>query len=235
MFHLSVLVIQNFENTGLGLVGRALEEAGHSHDLVAAHDGFAVPASPGDHDALIVLGGGQNALDDEGSPWLPDLVALMRDFADAGKAVLGICLGAQLLARALGGKNHIGTASEFAWKNVELTEAGRRDPLFSQIEPMFSAFQWHDDTFSLPPGAVHLATNAAAPVQAFRFGRAAYGIQFHFEADRALVENWNATFAEYLAETQPGWPERHPVEAARHGPGADEAGQAIARAWVALI
>ncbi len=232
---MSVLVVQNFENTGLGLVGRALEEAARPVFLIAAHQGARIPDTHDAHDALIVLGGGQNALDDAGSPWLPDLVALMRAFADADKAVLGICLGGQLLARALGGNNHIGTASEFAWQRVDLTDEGRRDPLFAGLDTRFSAFQWHDDTFSLPPRALHLASSAIVPVQAFRYGRAAYGVQFHFEADRDLVQHWNNAFADYLAEVQPGWTERHAREAAIHGPGADSAGLSIARAWVGLI
>ena len=99
----------------------------------------------------------------------------------------------------------------------------------------FPIFQWHDDTFTLPERATRLATNGVAENQAFRIGRAAYGVQFHFEADRALVREWNASFASVIAERHPDWPGRFEDEAARHGPGADAAGLAIARAWVKTI
>ncbi len=100
----------------------------------------------------------------------------------------------------------------------------------------FPIFQWHDDdTFTLPEGATRLAENDAAGNQAFRIGRAAYGIKFHFEADRALVRRWTVNFADYLAERQPGWPDRFDGEAALHGSQADATGLALARAWVAAI
>ena len=112
---------------------------------------------------------------------------------------------------------------------------GAADPVLKAAGQTFPIFQWHDDTFTLPEGAVRLAGNGVARNQAFRVGRAAYGTQFHFEADRRLVEEWNTAFAEYLAERQPDWPGRHEGEAAKHGPAADAAGLAMARAWVALI
>lgn len=230
-----VLVVQNFDGTGLGQVGTALAEAGAEIDIRRAHHGEALPADAGGHDALVVLGGGQNARDDEGSPYIPALLDLMRDFERRDRAVLGICLGSQLLARAYGADNLIGAAPEFGWCDVGLTEDGAADPVLKAAGQNFPIFQWHDDTFTLPEGGVRLAGNGVARNQAFRVGRAAYGTQFHFEADRRLVEEWNAAFAEYLAERQPDWPVRHEGEAAKHGPAADAAGLAMARAWVALI
>jgi GMP synthase-like glutamine amidotransferase len=109
------------------------------------------------------------------------------------------------------------------------------DSVVSALPREFPIFQWHDDTFTLPPGAVRLASNAAIANQAFRIGRAAYGFQFHFEADRPLVRYWNTAFAGYIADRQPDWPERFDAEAERHGPDADAAGLALARAWVAAI
>jgi GMP synthase-like glutamine amidotransferase len=230
-----VLVVQNFDNTGLGQVGAALAEAGAVLDIRNAHRGDPLPETAAGHDALVVLGGGQNALDDEAYPYIPPLLALMRDFGDSGRAVLGICLGGQLLARAYGADNLLGAAPEFGWRSVALTGEASGDPVLGAVPETFPIFQWHDDTFTLPEGAVRLAANGVAENQAFRIGRAAYGIQFHFEADRPLVREWNAAFADYLAEHQPGWRERHDDEAALHGPQADAAGQALARAWVAAI
>ncbi len=230
-----VLVVQNYEGTGLGQIGRALDERNAEIQIVKAHEGAPLPDTIEGHDGLVVLGGGQNALADDESPWLPHLVGLMRETADSGRAVLGVCLGAQLLARACGAENLIGAAPEFAWRQVRLTGEGQGDPLFAAVPQQFPIFEWHDDTFTLPAGAVRLAENDAAPNQAFRVGRAGYGIQFHFEADRALVAEWNETFAGYIGERHPDWPARHAAEAARHGEAADAAGLAIARAWAALV
>lgn len=230
-----VLVVYNFDGCRLGQIGRALDEAGATIDLVRAHLGEPLPEGPGGHDGIVILGGVQNALADDTSPWLPRLLDLMRGFADSGRSLLGICLGSQLLARAYGGANIIGGASEFGWQPVDLTPEGAADPLFAGTPASFPIFQWHDDTFTLPPGARHLATGARVGNQAFVIGRAAYGVQFHFEADRPLVEEWNREYAGLLARIQPGWAERHPAEAARLGPASDAAGLAIARNWVRSI
>lgn len=230
-----ILVVQNYADTGLGQIGRALAEAQAQVDIVLAHEGEALPSTGDGHDGLIVLGGAQNALADDEHPYLPQLAALMRDFALADRAVLGVCLGSQLLARAFGARNLIGAAPEFGWREVALTEEGMADPVLRVAAQRFPVFQWHDDTFSLPAGAVRLAGNAAAQNQAFRIGRAAYGIQFHFEADTPLVRHWSRAFAPYLADRQPGWAERLDREAERHGPVADATGLALACAWVSLV
>ncbi|MGL4488893.1 MAG: type 1 glutamine amidotransferase, partial [Rhizobiaceae bacterium] len=197
--------------------------------------GEPLPADCSGHDAIVVLGGAQSAVDDDIHPYLPKLTELMRCFADNDKAALGICLGSQILARAFGATNLLDEATEFGWQTVNLTDEAKADPVLGQLPSSFPIFQWHNDTFTLPRGAAHLATNDVTQNQAFRVGRAAYGIQFHFEADRKLVEKWNARFADYLDEKQPDWKDRHASEAARHGPQADDAGRAIARAWVAQI
>lgn len=230
-----VLVVQNFDGTGLGQMRTALDEAGAEVEMARVHRGETLPQRPDGHDALIVLGGGQNALADADNPWLPELCGLMRGFGDAGRSVLGICLGSQLLARAYEAENIIGGASEFGWSQVELTPDGADDPVFAGLSASFPIFQWHDDTFILPRGATRLAGSLDVHNQAFRIGRAAYGVQFHFEADRALVDEWNREFAGWLTERQPDWLRRHPGEAARFGPAADAAGLAIARNWVRTI
>lgn len=230
-----ILAVQNYADTGLGQIARALEEAEARVEIVKMHEGAALPSLADGHDGLIVLGGAQNALADDDHPYLPQLVALMRDFALADRAVLGVCLGSQLLARAFGARNLIGAAPEFGWNEVALTREGMADPVLRVAAERFPIFQWHDDTFTLPKGAIRLAGNDAAMNQAFRVGRAAYGIQFHFEADTPLVRHWSRQFAAYLAERQPDWQERLEGESARHGPVADATGLALARAWVAMV
>jgi GMP synthase-like glutamine amidotransferase len=230
-----VLVIENFPHTPLGQVETALAEAGAEIDLCRAYAGDTLPESHKAHDGLIVLGGSQSALDDDDSPWLPIAAALARDFGEADKAVLGICLGAQLVARGHGAENLLDRPLEFGWHEVRSTEAGRTDPLIAPFASGAPIFHWHLDTFTLPPGAAHLAVSDQTDIQAFRIGRAVYGIQFHFEADRRLVEGWNRHFADEIAEYMPDWPERFAVEAARHAAAADATGLAVARAWVGLI
>jgi GMP synthase-like glutamine amidotransferase len=107
--------------------------------------------------------------------------------------------------------------------------------VLSSVGRSFPIFQWHGDTFTLPEGAVHLAENAVTTHQAFRIGRAAYGFQFHFEADRTLVRQWNATYADKILRNQPDWFDRFEGEEDRHAEHADAAGLALARAWVSTI
>lgn len=230
-----VLVVQNFDNTDLGQVGRALREAEAEIDLRCAHLGEELPPDPSGHDAMVMLGGGQNALADDEYPYFPALLSLVRDFEAADKAVLGICLGSQLLARAFGGQNRVGVATEFGWQAISLTEQAKGDPVVGALPQRFPIFQWHDDTFSLPQQAVRLASSAVAENQAFRVGRAAYGFQFHFEADQPLVREWSLSFASMIGARHPDWGDRLEGEAARHGEQADAAGLTIARAWVAAI
>ncbi len=230
-----VLIVQNFDSTGLGQVCDALNEAGATRDYRKPYLGDALPEDCSQHDAIVVLGGGQNAVSDDIHPYLPHLAALMRCFAENDKAALGICLGSQILARAFGATNLIGTAPEFGWQNIKLTDDAASDPLMAALPSEFPIFQWHDDTFTLPGGAVRLAANNATPNQAFRVHRAAYGIQFHFEADRQLVVKWNERFADVIDKKDPDWAARFPSEAAKHGPIADDVGRRIAKAWVGLI
>lgn len=230
-----VLIVQNFDSTGLGQVCDALNEAGATRDYRKPYLGEALPDDCSQHDAIVVLGGGQNAVSDDIHPYLPHLVGLMRCFAEHDKAALGICLGSQILARAFGATNLIGTAPEFGWQNIKLTDEAASDPVMAALPSDFPIFQWHDDTFTLPDGAVRLAANDATPNQAFRVHRAAYGIQFHFEADRPLVVKWNERFAEIIDKKDATWAARFAGEAEKHGPVADDVGRRIAKAWVGLI
>ncbi len=230
-----VLVVENYVETPAGLVGRALAEVGAEVALCRAHLGEPLPSGPDGFDGLLVLGGEQTALDDDLSPWLPKLVSLIRNAGEAGKAVLGICLGAQLVARAYGGTNLLGLPVEFGWHEVRPTAAGEDDPIVSALGAAAPLFHWHTDTFTLPAGAAHLASSAMTDIQAFRVGRAVYGIQFHFEADRPLVERWSERFAGTIAAYAPDWPKQRPRDAASKGATADAIGLDLARRWVRLI
>ena len=229
-----IAIVENTRITHHGQVGVALHEAAARIDLYKPWADGRLP-DPGAQDALVVFGGEQAATDDETHPYLPALARLMRAVSDSGRAVLGICLGSQVLARAFDAQNRLGAAPEFGWSPVSLTEAGQSDPVLGQLGQGFAPFQWHSDTFTLPDGAVHLAQSAQAAQQAFRIGRATYGMQFHFEASRAVVADWTRSFPDLTEKMQPGWQAQHATIAAQHGPRADADGLAIARAWVALV
>lgn len=230
-----ILIVENLRGTSLGQVEVALAEAGAQQVWIRPWNGEALPPDSDGFHGMVVLGGEQSAIDDELHPYLPELARLMKRFGDDDKAVLGICLGSQLLARAHGGDNLLGQAREFGWHHVALTETGRADPVFTAVDGDFPIFEWHSDTFTLPDGAVHLAHNGAVVNQCFRIGRASYGMQFHFEASRRVVEGWNRDFEATIERMMPGWLADYEQNAATDGVHADAAGLAIARAWVGLI
>lgn len=229
-----IAIVENSPFTHHGQVGVALAEAGALIDIWRPFRDGALPA-PGQFDALVVFGGEQSARDDAAHPYLPRLAGLMAETAAAGAPVLGICLGAQVLARGMGAENLLGRAREFGWCDVTLRPEAAGDPVLGALPPVFRAAQWHGDTFSLPPGTAHLAESPAATVQCFRAGPRAWGMQFHFEANRAVVADWTRRFPEAVERLHPGWATQMPALAAGVGLAADAAGLAIARAWVALI
>lgn len=140
--------------------------------------------------ALIVLGGPMNADQIASYPNLLTEVDIIREAVQRDMSILGICLGAQLLAKALGGAVTRNAAREIGWYDVSLTEPGKTDPVLSAFAAVQQVFQWHEDGITLPPDAIHLATSPASAVQAFRYGKHAYGFQFHLEANQPLIERW---------------------------------------------
>lgn len=228
-----VAIVENTRFTHHGQIGVALHEAGAMIDLYKPWDDGILPA-PDSFDALVVMGGEQNARADETHPYLPALAALMQKSAQSGKATLGVCLGCQILARGAGADNLIGTTPEHGWVQVSLTEAGQADPVLGHLPQSFDIFEWHSDTFTPPPGAVVLARNDTA-LQSYRIGRAGYATQFHFEASTAVVAEWASSFGDMMEAQNPGFVAARPGLSANIGKRADANGLAIARAWVALI
>ena len=162
---------------------------------------FAGDAVPGEADALVVLGGGMGVYEQDRLPHLRDELRLLRRCVDAGAPVLGICLGSQLLAAALGGSVARAPAKEIGFYRVRLAEAARDDALFGGAPPDFVAFHWHGDAFTLPEGAVALAGSTMTPLQAFRFGARAWGVQFHLETDEEVLQAMVDSGAGELSET----------------------------------
>jgi GMP synthase (glutamine-hydrolysing) len=220
------LVIQHAEHETAGLLGAALAERGAQIDLRLVFAGHPVPATADEHDALIVLGGPMAAWDP--LPFLDEEARLLASAVRAGRPTLGVCLGAQLLARGLGARVYRGPALELGLAPIALTSDGRADPLLAPFDGA-EALHWHSDTFDLPVGATHLASSARYPNQAFRLGARAYGVQFHPECDRALRRTWARHGADELrgAGVAP--------ESLEGSAALDERGRALARAFVALV
>ncbi len=193
-----VLVLQHEWNDGPEYLGEALTKRGASIEVVRLDRNEPIPdVAP--YDMLLIMGGVMNVYAEDQHPWLIDETRIIREAVDADKAVLGVCLGGQLLAKALDAKVHIGGASEMGLVPITLTEAGQHDPLFADL-PAPSAVEWHDDTFDIPEGAVRLASSNACANQAFRYGQRAYGLQFHPEVSpehvAELVQGLSTTTAE---------------------------------------
>jgi GMP synthase-like glutamine amidotransferase len=187
-------IVQHVAHEGPGLIGRALDDAGLRFDVVRVDRGEPLP-EPGALAGLVVLGGPMGVHDVDDHPWLVPERELLSATVDAGLPVLGVCLGAQQLAAALGAEVTTGPEPEVGLGLVELTGEGRRDPVLGPEYGGLSAtsvscVHWHQDTFSLPDGAVHLAGNRAFAHQAFRRGATAYGLQFHIEVDADLARAW---------------------------------------------
>jgi GMP synthase-like glutamine amidotransferase len=140
---------------------------------------------------------------DEGDryPFLKDEDLFIKEAIQRGKRILGICLGAQLIAKALGAKVFKAPVKEIGWYDVSLTRIGSIDPLFSQLPKTFSVFQWHEDTFEIPHNAILIATSSPVPYQAFRYGDNAYGLQFHLEVTGEMIQEWMETYEEEFEES----------------------------------
>ena len=141
---------------------------------------------PESYDALVVLGGGMNVHEADRRPYLRDEIALLEETLAARRPVLGVCLGAQLLAAAAGAEMHRARTPEIGWREVELCSAAAADHVVGALPRRFTAFQWHSYAFDIPFGAVELARNEVCP-QAYRLGDAAWGVQFHPEVTEAIL------------------------------------------------
>lgn len=178
------LVVEHAEHEGAGLVGEALAEGGMRLHLVRTWAGDALPAPDG-FDLVLVLGGEQSANDLA----LDGEAALLAASSCAGRPTVGICLGAQLLARGLGARVYRGDAPEIGLYPLQLSDAGKRAPLLAGLDGA-PVLHWHNDTFDLPAGATLLASSERYRHQAFAVGARTFGVQFHPECSRAMRLDW---------------------------------------------
>jgi GMP synthase-like glutamine amidotransferase len=153
---------------------------GHSVTRTRLFADEPLPAES-DFDFLVIMGGLMNIYEEKEYPWLVKEKEFIARSIDAGKTILGVCLGAQLVADILGGKVTRNPHKEIGWFPVSLTHEGRCSPAFASLSIEFTAFHWHGDTFAVPPGAVHIAASQACRNQAFQYGDRVTGIQFHLD------------------------------------------------------
>lgn len=192
-----MLVVQNDQTDPVGPLGEWLTDAGVELDVVT---GPELPPNLDGHAGLVVLGGAMGAYDDTVAPWLPHERELLREAVRDELPTLAICLGAQLLAVANGGRVETHPdGPEIGAQLVAKRAAASSDPLFGELPITPDVLQWHYDFITaLPPGAVHLAASPRAEHQAFRLGRLAWAVQFHIETTPELVRLWAEGDAERL-------------------------------------
>ena len=222
-----VLAFRHGPSDDLGLIRNILDARGitcECADLYKASPDSAVP----DADALIVLGGAMSANDE--FVFLHREIEIVRDAVRTGKPALGICLGAQLIARALGAKVYPNFHKEIGWVPVDFTDAARSDPLFRGLTSEV-IFHWHGETFDLPQGASLLASSAACRHQAYRVGDRIYGFQFHLEVTPEIISQW-------CVEDEAACGAREatePIDPYAHSAGAEHLAQTVFGRWCDLI
>jgi GMP synthase (glutamine-hydrolysing) len=195
---MAVLIIKNVETEGPGTIEKFLRKDGIPFHVIELGIG-EIPPSLESYTTLIILGGPMGVYEMEHYPQLMAGSRIIREAINRDLKILGICLGAQMLAHCLGADVYPGPEKEIGWHHIELTGDALKDPLMRKlaVHPVvgdfwrkFRVFHWHGDTFDLPPGAVLLASSAAYRHQAFRVGSTIYGFQFHVEVTKEMIAQW---------------------------------------------
>ncbi|HOB98763.1 MAG TPA: gamma-glutamyl-gamma-aminobutyrate hydrolase family protein [Verrucomicrobiota bacterium] len=194
----TVCAIQHVGCETPGLIAEVLSTRGIAIQGVRVFANEPLPGSIEGLDGLVVMGGPMGVYAQDTYPFLKDEIRLLRRAVEAGKPVLGVCLGSQLLAAALGAEVTKGPRKEIGWYPVTLTPEASRVAPWDSMPPRFTPLHWHGDVFELPPGAVSLASSELTRHQAFACGRGAWGILFHIEVTETIVAGMVRTFADEL-------------------------------------
>ena len=182
-----LIVLRHVPYEGPGLIEDMLEGRGLPYRIVDIFED-GVPLSAAGFTGLVSMGGPMSVND--GAKEIEKEKALLMEARDRDIPVLGVCLGAQIIASAMGARVYAGDSPEVGWGSVTLTPDGTGDPLMSGVERTLPVLHWHKETFDLPQDAIHLACSERFENQAFRVGSRTYGFQFHLEADEAMVREW---------------------------------------------
>ena len=190
---LPILIIQHSPSEQPALLDRIFESQAVRRTLLHPYLGESFP-NLDEISGIISLGGPMSAFEEDSHPWIASECRFLKEAHSAGLPIIGICLGGQLLAKALGASVERAPEPEMGWLPIEINQDGLNDPIFGAIAetlgPEIIAYHWHQDTFHLPESAVLLARTSACPRQAYRVGSRAYGLQFHPEVDSKLVSQW---------------------------------------------
>ena len=224
-----VLVFRHSSSDDLGLIGDALDAHAISYDYADLYASPTNPAPVNEADALIFMGGSMSANDD--SLFITREIEYIRGAVSGGKPVLGVCLGAQLIAKALGARVYANHVKEAGWAPVTFADAARRDALFTGMAEDEVIFHWHGETFDLPSGAELLASSAACRNQAFRVGDRIYGLQFHLEVTPAMIVEW-CREDEACGGTREA---RQPIDPHAHAARTKELAETIFGRWCSLV
>jgi len=211
-----VLAFRHTPVDDLGLIAPALASGGVACDYADLYAGPSGECRVSEAGALIFMGGPMSANDDH--PYLQREIEYIRDAANRGQMVLGVCLGAQLIAKALGARVYPNPVKEIGWAPVSFAPAAANDPLFAGLREPEMIFHWHGETFDLPPGAELLASSDACVNQAFRISPRIYGLQFHLEVTPAMIAGWcrdDEACGEAREVTQPIDPHQHAARSAK--------------------
>jgi GMP synthase (glutamine-hydrolysing) len=184
-----ILAIVHQRDAGPGVFADAARARGARMEPWPVAEERSPPDDPAAYDAVLTFGGAMHADHEDRHPWLREEKALLAELLGSGVPVLGVCLGAQLLAEAAGAPPRRASRPEIGWYAVQVTEEGGADPLLGPLSPAFQAFQWHSYEFPLPPGASPLAQSESC-LQAYRIDEYAWGIQFHAEVTLEDADAW---------------------------------------------
>jgi GMP synthase (glutamine-hydrolysing) len=185
-----VIFIQNITLEGPGMMERYLEERNIPFQIIDVYRGEALPSHREEYGAVVVLGGPMNIYEEQKYPFLASEKGFLDTCISKEIPVLGLCLGAQLLADVLGATVTRNEIAEVGWMNVELTPEGEKNALFEDVPSLFTVFQWHGDTFAIPEGAEWLAQSILCRNQAFSYKDRVFGLQFHIEVDDKTAKEW---------------------------------------------
>lgn len=191
-----IIVIKHIAIEGPGSIEKFFRNTAWDLEIIDLGDGQALPTSLEKVNAVISLGGPMNAYEEEKYPFLKNEDAFLKIALQEEVPILGICLGAQLVAKACGAKVKKAAEPEIGWQEVTLTRQGTEDILLRGVAHAINVFEWHEDTFAVPEGGVLLATSGSCVNQACRFGANAYGLQFHIEVTPEMVASWIQAYAQ---------------------------------------
>ncbi|HEY9771766.1 MAG TPA: type 1 glutamine amidotransferase [Coleofasciculaceae cyanobacterium] len=237
--NISLLVIQNSPTAPLGVLAECIRERGITVEIVAPSAGERFHISKS-YDGLIVLGGPMNAEDNAHYPHLKNVVRLIQLFAQAEKPILGICLGAQLIAKAFGQRVYQHDKVELGFTPLRpIDSAIADDPVLksalpSNCEPIH-IMEWHFDTFDLPEQAELLMTGDNCQNQAYRIHDNIYGFQCHFEVTQSILQGWLANGRDYIQSNHPNFPEQLSKQAEFYLNQSNDFCHKVCHAWLDLI